>query len=274
MRKFILFLLVFIQLTPLAAMKVERVILATNDNPAYYPYWPAASKAWSDIIGFKPTLILIATQEFMDQHPKIFDQKKFGPIIRMDPIEGMSTAKQAQAVRLFAPSYFPDEVCMTSDIDMIPLSRSYFRNNVKKHPKDAFVAWRWTHGRDEYTICYLSALGKTFMDIFNMTSPRQIPQKLKEVDSLNLGWFSDQIYVTTKAREWNQTSGKLIAHRGSDARRCRRHYNYFLAKANYYFDYSTPRLLKEYYEEVCDRITAMGHPELIPYLELGALEIP
>ncbi len=37
-------------------MKLDRVILACDENINYTEFWPVISKAWSERIGVKPTL--------------------------------------------------------------------------------------------------------------------------------------------------------------------------------------------------------------------------
>ena len=38
-------------------MKIDTVILSSNDNPNYIQFWPIVSEAWS-LMGVEPILIL------------------------------------------------------------------------------------------------------------------------------------------------------------------------------------------------------------------------
>ena len=40
-------------------MKIDKVILSTNENPLYYPFWNVASKQWKQEIGIEPILFYI-----------------------------------------------------------------------------------------------------------------------------------------------------------------------------------------------------------------------
>jgi hypothetical protein len=48
-------------------MKINRVILATNNNPLYYDFWNPISKVYKEKFGIEPTLVWLGTeQEYID----------------------------------------------------------------------------------------------------------------------------------------------------------------------------------------------------------------
>jgi hypothetical protein len=127
MKKLILLLLVF---NPLHALELKRVILATDENPMYIDFWPIVAPLWK-AMGFAPTLALIA-------HSECKVDTSLGDVIRFEPIAGIPTSLQAQVMRLFLPIFFPNEGCILSDIDMLPISASYFFEGAAHCPDDAF----------------------------------------------------------------------------------------------------------------------------------------
>ena len=108
-------------------MKIDKVILSSNENKDYIDFWPLVSKAW-ERIGIEP--ILIYTGKNMPQIQ--------GNVIKIY-VPFVSTTFVSQNVRLLAPALFPDENCIISDIDSLPLSAEYFNNSVKEIEENKFV---------------------------------------------------------------------------------------------------------------------------------------
>lgn len=99
---------------------------------SYFDFWPIVAKAWKRLIGIKSTLALITDKD-------VEVDEMVGDVIRFKPIPGVSTSLQSQLVRLMLPAYFEDEICIISDIDMIPISKSYHIDSAKELPEDVFV---------------------------------------------------------------------------------------------------------------------------------------
>src|SRR3990170_756122 len=117
------------------ALKINRVILAVDTNPTYIQFWPVTARAWHKILGVRPTLALIADSS-------VHVEKSVGDVIRFDPIPGIPTSLQAQTIRLLLPALFENDVCILSDIEMMPLNRKYFENSVKSVDENSFVVFR------------------------------------------------------------------------------------------------------------------------------------
>lgn len=149
--------------TVAGAFKIDRAILAVNDNPNYYEYWQVVAEAWKRL-GVAPTLVFVA-------HANVPIDENCGTVIRFQPIDGVDTVFQAQCIRLLAPAWFPDDVCIISDIDLIPMDPDIFLNSVKNLPDDAFVVYRQKYGTAEwprYPICFNAAKGSIFAEIFGV----------------------------------------------------------------------------------------------------------
>jgi hypothetical protein len=64
----------------LCPLQLDRVILSTNENPNYIQFWPTAAKAWQEIVGVRPTLALIASED-------VQVDRRYGDVIRFEPIK-------------------------------------------------------------------------------------------------------------------------------------------------------------------------------------------
>lgn len=222
-------------------MKLKRVILAVNDSPIYLAFWPYAAKAWSEIVGIRPTLALVA-----DENTQV--DESLGDVIRFTPVENLDTAFQAQIIRLLLPALFPDEVCIISDIDQVPASRSYFCDSITNFNEDSFVVYKELISRfapDEICMCYNAAKGSTFGEIFKVSaSLKSIRNRITELGKTAYPlwlWKTDQKVLFQKLTSWS--GYKTRCHRlGED----------WVAHKLYAYDWpqARPRLQKGWYYDV------------------------
>lgn len=219
----------------LSALKLDRVVLACDSNPLYIQFWPIVARAWSQLIGVRPTLALIAG-------PEIHVDETLGDVIRFDPIPGVPNSLYAQAVRLLLPALFKDEVSIISDIDMIPLSKSYFCNSIKHIRDDQFVVYKNKAYPDDYgqfPMCYNAAKGSTFRDIFGVKTIHDIPRLITEWHALNWGWNTDEKVLHTKLCAWPWYRTRCVKLGHTVARRIDRlawGYEKGLLKTGFYVD--------------------------------------
>lgn len=230
--------------------KIDRVILGCDANPLYLEFWPVVAKTWKELVGIQPTLALIAAKD-------VIIDESLGDVIRFEPIEGIPTSFQAQVIRLLLPILFENEICIISDMDMIPCQRNYFVNSVSAIEDDCFVVYKnGAFNSDEfkeYPMCYNAAVGSIFKEIFNVQTIEQIPAKIKEWYSLHLGWTSDQQILYVALCNWCNKDTKLVklghdVHPRID-RACWR-YNVHRAKNNYYIDAHMLRPYSQYREHI------------------------
>ena len=100
-----------------------KVLLSCDENPYYYDFWPFARDIWKKRIGVEPQLVLISDTKSTDN----FDSDG---VLYVQKIEDVPIHLQAQLARIYYTKYFPNEVCLISDIDMFPVSSDFF--NVQK----------------------------------------------------------------------------------------------------------------------------------------------
>jgi hypothetical protein len=246
----VLFLLACLTASTSHPLKLDRAIIATDANPMYLEFWPIVAKAWKEIVGIKPTLVFVAPLE-------IPIDETLGDVIRFEPIPDIPTAFQAQVIRLLIPILFEDEVCILSDMDMIPLQRDYFVKFVANIPADSFVIYKdGAFPADVYTqypMCYNAALGSTFKEIFKINGADEIRQRIQAWYNLGLGWTSDQQILYYAIRFWcNKETRCVMLHHdviGRVDRACW-NYNKFLLKNNGYVDAHMLRPYSKFKQEI------------------------
>jgi len=159
-------------------MKIDKVILSSNDSKTYLDFWPIVSKAWKNI-DIEPILIYTGKKKFPYCKDGVFhfNYKK------------INSAFVAQNIRLLAPSLFPDDICIISDIDNMPLSKSYFQDNICGVKHENFVIYRPKAATDDMiSIMWNAALGKTWSEIFEIKNEKNIEERL-------IDWYPNKYKV-------------------------------------------------------------------------------
>lgn len=253
--KLIVFLLYFANTQ---CLKIDRVIVSTNDNPTYIEFWPIVAKVWKEYMGITPTLALVA-----DKSVQV--DETIGEVIRFEPIPGVSTVLHAQAIRLLLPALFEDEVCIISDIDMIPLNKSYFVDSIKNFPEDSFVVYK--NGYYEYhkynfklPMCYNASKGKNFKEIFKVEDVKDFDSIIKQWSQLNKGWETDELVLYQHLHNWEHYKERCVKLGHFDDRRVdRSHWTYDPAgvKPGSYVDAHCLRPYSKYKKEIDDLVNLL-----------------
>lgn len=254
-------LMLFMLLTlQVHALKLDRVILATDANPDYIEFWPIVAKAWKEIVGIKPTLALIA-------HADVSVDESLGDVIRFEPIEGIPTSFQAQVIRLLLPVLYPDDVCILSDIDMIPLNQTYFLDSIASCPNDSFVVYRdkaYNESELKYPMCYLAAQGSTFQEIFDVTTLQDIRKKIKKLHKHGLGWNTDELMLYDYLQKWEGFASRCVKLGHAVQKRIDRSYwnhDRRLLRLGHYIDAHCPRPYSQYKKSI-DQLIGKGKSRL------------
>jgi hypothetical protein len=255
----ILSLLVYMPLSQ--ALKITRVILSANDDSTYLDFWPYAAKAWTQLIGVRPTLALIG-----DENVQV--DESLGDVIRFKPIPGVSTGLHAQLIRLLLPIYFPNDGCIISDIDQLPIRRSYFIDQVKRIPSDKFIVYNnRCYGKyaRRFPMCYVAARGYTFKDLFKIKTEQDIPKRIKQWARLGMGFNTDELVLFFTLMRWDQYRTRCVKLNDTlgprDNRRINRqrwHYIPELVRKHYYIDAHLLRPYKKHKKELNRLATLAG----------------
>jgi hypothetical protein len=176
---------------------LTHALVASDLNARYLDFWPLARRAWTDVVDLEPLLVLVA--EEADAPAALLAD----PGVRLfPPLAGVHTALQAQCIRLLYPALLEtDGAVVTSDIDMVPLNRSYFTRPASRVGADDFVAYRDVIlANGEIPICYNAARPATWRTILGVETPDGVRARLAdwtheieyEGSRGGVGWARDQ----------------------------------------------------------------------------------
>ena len=174
-------------------MKIDRVILVLNNNPAYTHFWKVVSEVWKKNFNIKPTLIFNGTQSE-------FDGNNFGippeDYIIVNKVPEVSEANPDWSVTwsfFWGASQFPNDICLLAGIDQIPLGDLFFRK-ISEFSDDKFIVG-FSDAYKNYT--------KDTLGYFNTVTNVLYPsshlvgkgKKFKEIFEINDKWEDEVLKV-------------------------------------------------------------------------------
>jgi hypothetical protein len=153
-------------------MNIKYAIFSKDDNPKYDGLWPIVSEVCFKMLNIKPVLFKISEID------TDFIEDKYGLVKNIKGVSGINTGRQSQIIRMWATKYFPDDVCIISDIDMMMLSKEYFVDQVSSYSDDDLIIYisdAYDSNRPEcvgiysnrYLLPYNAAKGKKFNQILD-----------------------------------------------------------------------------------------------------------
>ena len=230
-------------------MKLDKVILSSDDNPDYLEFWPIVSEAWRNI-GIEPILFYTGKNKIKNENVFNFN------------LEKCDSAFIAQNIRLLAPTLFPNETCIISDIDNMPLSEDYFQGNIVNITDNQFVIYRPdATSEDMISIMWNAAKGSKWIDIFEVDSVESISKKLLSwyPENYSIGgdnWYHDQKILKEYITKYEAKNISSITRLNDDSagfcRLNRSNYSIFFKKfydhSKKYSDFHMPRPYSKYHK--------------------------
>jgi hypothetical protein len=240
-------------------MNIDYVIVSSDNNPTYLDFWDITKKMWCDLVGIKPVLLKISDKDnYTDNGDNI--------VIEVKAIENINTGLQSQIIRLFCSKYFENKNILISDIDMIPLNKSYFINSVSKYDDDSTIIYSSdAYGGHRYPMCYVLSNSETFNKIFELDNHPNFESFANYlIENENNGWNTDELYLTKKINEYNKNIIKL--NRGWNNGRANNridrvfwNYNINELKNKIYIDSHLLRPYSRYKNEINDLIKLINY---------------
>ena len=170
-------------------MKINKAIVSSNNNPLYLDFWPIVRNAWLRL-DITPVLVLIG------EHNGITNDNG-GIIHRIKEVPNVDSGFQAQISRMYVPKLYANDVCITSDIDMLPINYKYF-HNFEQYNEDQILILSAdaTDFSGRYPMCYNVAKGEMYNKILDLECTfTEFTHRLLALDH---GWDTDELYFTSK----------------------------------------------------------------------------
>jgi hypothetical protein len=113
-------------------MKIDYAIVSTDGNTLYDGFWDLIKPIWSKHIGIKPILVKISDKDLITDNGDHI-------IHKIKRINGIDTGFQSQISRMYVTKFYEEKICLTSDIDMIPLSKNYFNEDIDQYDQESLL---------------------------------------------------------------------------------------------------------------------------------------
>ena len=187
-------------------MKISKVIITSTLDKTYLDYWPIVEEAWRKL-EIEPILYLITDKKYNKVQSQNFYIKKIHPVFI------------AQNLRMLIPAIYPDDVCLLSDIDMMPLSKDYFQGSIKDIEDNNFFVYRANATPDNMLpICWNVALGSTWSEVFSIKNLDDITSKLiewypKNYKPYKKNWYVDQIKLKEYLSIFELSNSNRVVYR-------------------------------------------------------------
>ena len=145
-------------------MILDCVLTSVNTNPLYIDFIPIFVKTWNKLYPkVDVKIILIA-----DEIPEQFLEYK-NNIILFKPIDNVLTSFTSQFIRLLYPCIlnYKNGILIT-DMDMLPMNRTYYTKNVELFDNSKFIYYRGDACFEykQIAMCYNIATNEVWRDIF------------------------------------------------------------------------------------------------------------
>ena len=224
-------------------MKLDCVITSVNNNDLYIDFIPLFIKTWNKLYPKVDVKIILIHDEIPK---KIQDHKE--NIILFKPLPNISTSFISQYIRMLYPAILDyKNGVMITDMDILPMNRKYYTENIKNIENNKFVYMRNVLlNVKEIAMCYNVTTPNIWSSIFNITSLQGIKERLISVYEQNQydgmpggrGWNLDQLHLYKNVQEWNKRTGNFVILNDSSTE------YYRLDRAKFLFNQTTINNIK------------------------------
>lgn len=214
---------------------IDIVTVSCNADPIYWEFWNPVSKHWKERFGIHPVLFY-----YGENNPNL--SEKHGTVIYHDLIDEVPDYVAATWGRFWVTKFFPNKVCLISDIDMFPLSLNFFLNDFNHkhgfyshlnsdgyHPGNSDC---WKSDGVTVPVCYHLATSELFNTVYSFSEYFSEEMKkmlsadysqykggfavtpeehLQKASAENGGmWGIDEMYSTDLLRKYYRFGGNVI----------------------------------------------------------------
>lgn len=191
---------------------IDRVIFCLTYNENYIDFWNYISKIYKNKFNTIPTLFFSGTdEEFLTLIQSKRLSSENGEIVYLPRVEGIEFDKNLDWSctwgLFYGASLYPNDVCMLSGIDQIPLNSFFFEEIKKIDPRKNYIigfadaynnSITNAYGDIVYPSSHHVGLGKSFKSIFNIKNTWKEELKSvyshKNICTVNNCWGLDELY--------------------------------------------------------------------------------
>ena len=167
---------------------MKPIALVTSDsNPDYTQFEVIVKEFWTKL-GFEPIYLKVGVD-----YPEI---------------KNVPTSLQAQILRLYAPSDYPDRMVLLSDMDMLPLCSKYFMSKLPQEEGQFSIYSSDAYTTKRYPMCYIASYGQNY-NIFKSSDDETWEDFVLRLNNLNYGWDTDELYMSDVL---SKSSFELLEH--------------------------------------------------------------
>jgi hypothetical protein len=186
-------------------MKIDYAIMGSNLNPMYLDFWPIISKVWKKVFNITPVLGLICEED------SEFFEDENGIVKKFKKIEGIDSGLQSQIIRLFLTKELKGNIII-SDIDMVPLSKEYFIEQIKFFDENKIYVMSSDNTEcnqnKEIPMCYNVSNSELFSKMLEINEDWvNFTHRLK---NMGFGWTTDQNYLWLKMQKFSQENPENV----------------------------------------------------------------
>jgi hypothetical protein len=232
-------------------MKIDYVIISSDDNPMYKDFYPIVAKRWNQL-GIKTYYINITDCDEISED-------EFGVVHKIKDVGFVNTGFQSQVVRLFASKYINGNILM-SDIDMFPISKDYYFQNLKDLTDDNVIIYSGQPYGDipYYPMCYVLSHSNNFSKYLGLNNLNFYEYCAMLIERYGQNWNTDENFMYEQFE--NYKDKLLVLHRDLSRRLDRSNWSFNLddLKSGYYLDSHMLRPYEHYKKNI---------DELVYYVE-------
>jgi hypothetical protein len=195
-------------------LRLTHALVACDLNGGYVESWPLVRRAWLELAGVEPVLVLVADEG--DVPPELRADER---VVTFPPLDDAHTALQAQCIRLLYPALLEaDGGVLISDMELVPLAPRYFHDPIATIDDRFFVAYRDVLlPRGEVAMAYNVARPETWGSVFSIEDVDSVRDRLSEWAAGNpyegsrggYGWDTDQLVLYRTLLPWRERTGRV-----------------------------------------------------------------
>lgn len=197
-------------------MKLDCVLTAVNENPQYVDFVPIFIKTWNKLYPDVDVKIIFIAKN-IPKNLLCYEKN----LVLFEPIEGILTSFTSQFIRLLYPCIldYRNGVLIT-DIDMLPLSPTYYTHNIREYDNNKFIYYRGNVCVQikQIAMCYNVATPEIWKSVFKMDSVNDITAYIKYISDTNVieeghgktGWCIDQSTLYDKIMSWQNYQNDFV----------------------------------------------------------------